>query len=37
MADNINEEHLGNPIETFSENHPDDFTPTKDTDTFTQN
>ena len=37
MADNIYEEHLENPTETFSENHPDDFTLTKDTDTFTQN
>ena len=35
MADNINEEHLGNPTEAQSENYPDDFATTKDTDTFT--
>ena len=37
MADNIYDEHLDNPTDTQSENPSDDTTPTKDTETITQN
>ena len=37
MVDNIYDEHLDNPTDTQSENPSDDTTPTKDTETITQN
>ena len=37
MAENKDEEHLDNPITNQSENLPDEITPTKDTETITQN
>lgn len=37
MTDNIDEEHLDNPINIKSENPSDDITPNKDTETVSQN